>query len=276
MVSGLVDREAVLKSSRSYYANRAFYYDLLAQRKDRDPATNKELDFLERVFKNQATRSVRRVLDVACGGGRHVVGLARRGYECVGQDLTPDRVAMARARAKRSGLSLPLSQGDATRLPYTSEFDAVLALYILFLLPSDDDVAKCLRQAHNSLRRGGLFVCNVFNPFSSGPRSLGRLIQRQRQVVKSRAPGIRMTEISQFQDIDPMHGWGWLSESIVIEAPDGPHAFRDRERLRFFTYSDIIRMLEDAGFREPACYPDWMISPRRRPKAKWLVFTARK
>lgn len=276
MVSGRADRQAVLKASRSYYASRAYYNDLLAQRTRRDARTAKEIGFLERVFRDRADRRVRRVLDVACGGGRHIVGLAQRGYDCVGQDFTPSRVDMARARAERAGVSLRLSPGDATRLPYRSEFDAVLALYVLFLLPSDEDVARCVRQARTALRRGGLLVCNVYNPFAVGPRSLGRLIQGERQVDESRARGIRMTEISEFRDTDPVRGWGWLSETTFIEAPDGTHVFRDRERLRFLTYGDVMRILESAGFRDIDCHPDWDLRPARRPRAYQLVFTARK
>lgn len=276
MASDRADRKAVVKASQSYYANVAYYSDLLAQRTRHDARTAKEVAFLERVFGSRATRKVRRVLDVACGGGRHIVELAARGYDCVGQDFTPSRVDMARTRAERAGVSLRLSRGDATRLPYRSEFDAVLALYVLFLLPSDEDVSRCVRQARAALRRGGVFVCSVYNPFGVGPRSFGRLIQGERQVEESRAPGIRMTEISEFRDTDPVRGWGWLSETTVVEAPDGTHVFRDRERVRFLTHGDVTRILESAGFRDIDCQPDWNLTPPRRPEAYQLVFTARK
>ena len=82
-------RETVLKASRAYYAHLAYYEDLLAQRERRAAETTKrELDFLEFAFRAHATHRVRDVLDVACGNGRHVVGLAHRGYECTGQDYT--------------------------------------------------------------------------------------------------------------------------------------------------------------------------------------------
>src|SRR2546422_588103 len=149
------DRHAVLRSSRSYYANRAYYRDLFDQRRRRDPGTDRELDFLEHAFRTHAQRRIERVLDVACGGGRHVVGLARRGYECVGQDFTRERVEMAKARAHRAQVSVRLKRADATRLRFVSEFDAVLALNILFLLPDDDDVQRCLRQIHRALRPAG-------------------------------------------------------------------------------------------------------------------------
>ena len=40
-----------------------------------------------------------RVLDVACGIGRHAIPMARRGYRVTGIDLSPPYVEMARRRA---------------------------------------------------------------------------------------------------------------------------------------------------------------------------------
>lgn len=276
MRSSRADRQAVEKASRSYYANRASYLDLYSERQRRDPRTRKELDFLERAFRTHAQRPVHRVLDVACGGGRHVVGLARRGYECVGQDFTPDRVEATQRRAERAGVSVRVSSGDATRLPYTGEFDTVLALYALFLLPSDRDAQTAIRQAHRALRRGGVFVTNVLNPFSRERGGSGALIHGEPRIGDDRAPGIGILDITQIRDFDPVHGWGWAEETTVIEAPDGPHVFRDRERIRFFTYWDVLHMLEAARFRDIECYPDWRFQRSRRPQALQLVFTARK
>ena len=82
-----------------YYARRAYYVDLLSQRRPMDKETRRELDFLEFAFRKKASRRVRRVLDVACGGGRHIVGLTLKGYQCTGQDYTPERFEMAKSRA---------------------------------------------------------------------------------------------------------------------------------------------------------------------------------
>jgi 2-polyprenyl-3-methyl-5-hydroxy-6-metoxy-1,4-benzoquinol methylase len=157
-------RKTVLKASRSYYAHVGYY----EERTRRAETTKRELDFLEFAFRTHATHKVRDVLDIACGSGRHVLGLAHRGYKCTGQDYTAEQVHVAQARAKRERVSMKLLQGDATRLKYESEFDAVLALYILFLLPDDDGVLTCLQQVHSALRPGGIIVCNIANPFYEG------------------------------------------------------------------------------------------------------------
>jgi SAM-dependent methyltransferase len=265
-------RDAVLNASRAYYAHRAFYEDLLDQGASSRAKTRRELDFLEAAFRSNTTVRVNDVLDVACGNGRHIIGLAGRGYRCTGLDYTPERIQVAKARADREGVSVKLSQGDATKLAFENVFDAALALYILFLLPDDDDVLKCVRQIYRSLRPGGIMICNVFNPLSD--RSYALL--HGFHVQETRARGIRSIDTDRVKDFDPVRGVIWWEETSVIEAKDGTHVFRDHERGRLFTYWDILHYLQSAGFREIKCYPDWKISSPRKPKADWLVFVARK
>jgi SAM-dependent methyltransferase len=265
-------RDAVLKASRDYYAHRAYYGDLLAQGASSRAATGRELDFLESVFRANADHQVNDVLDVACGNGRHIIGLTGRGYRCTGLDYTSERIQVAKTRALHENASVKLSQGDATKLVYENEFDAVLALYILFLLPDDDDVMKCLQQIHRSLRLGGVMICNVFNPLSEQTR----MHMQGYHVKETRARGIRCIDIERVEKFDRVRGVTWWEETSVIEAPDGLHIFRDHERIRLFTYWDILHYLQIAGFKEIKCYPDWKIKSSTKPKADWLVFVARK
>jgi len=266
-------RETVLKASRAYYAHLGYY----EERTRGAETTKRELDFLEFAFRTHATHSVREVLDVACGSGRHVLGLAHGGYKCTGQDYTPEQVQIARARAKREGVSMKLLQGDATRLKYESEFDAVLALYILFLLPDDDSVLACLRQIHRALKPGGIAVCNMANPFHKGEDWFSlKAIHQGHYFHETRVPGMRYISIDRVHDFDPLHGIAWWQETHVIETQDGVHIFRERERLRLFTYWDILHYLQAAGFKQVKCYPDWKTKPPKKPKADWLVFVARK
>jgi SAM-dependent methyltransferase len=271
-------RETVLKASRAYYGHVAYYGDLLAQRNRRaTEARKRELDFLEFAFRTHSTHRVRDVLDVACGNGPHVVGLAHRGYQCTGQDYTPERVQIAKAKAKREGISVKLLQGDATKLKYKNEFDAALALYILFLLPNDDDVLKCLQQINKALKPGGILICNIGNPFSDSKAWFSlKTIHQGGHTQETHVRGMRYTEIDRVQNFDPLHGVVWWQETSIIEAPDGTHIFRDRERTRLFTYWDILHYLQAAGFKEIRCYPDWKTKPPKKPKAETLVFVSRK
>jgi 2-polyprenyl-3-methyl-5-hydroxy-6-metoxy-1,4-benzoquinol methylase len=69
-----------------------------------------------------------RVLDMACGTGRHSHELARRGFEVVGVDISPDLLAIAEADAEAESLSASFLAADLRELEFDQEFDLVLNL----------------------------------------------------------------------------------------------------------------------------------------------------
>jgi SAM-dependent methyltransferase len=69
-----------------------------------------------------------RVLDLACGTGRHSHELARRGFDVVGVDISPDLLAIAEADAGAESLATSFVAGDLRELDFDAEFDFVLNL----------------------------------------------------------------------------------------------------------------------------------------------------
>lgn len=69
-----------------------------------------------------------RVLDMACGTGRHSHELARRGFDVVGVDISPDLLAIAEADAEAESLTASFVAADLRELDFDEEFDFVLNL----------------------------------------------------------------------------------------------------------------------------------------------------
>ena len=69
-----------------------------------------------------------RVLDMACGTGRHSHELARRGFEVVGVDISPDLLSIAEADADAESLNASFLAADLRELDFDEEFDLVLNL----------------------------------------------------------------------------------------------------------------------------------------------------
>src|SRR5437016_5021851 len=65
--------------------------------------TRGEADFIEKVLQLPPEG---RVLDVPCGGGRHSIELAARGYRLTGVDISADFLQAARALAAERQLSV--------------------------------------------------------------------------------------------------------------------------------------------------------------------------
>jgi 2-polyprenyl-3-methyl-5-hydroxy-6-metoxy-1,4-benzoquinol methylase len=73
-----------------------------------------------------------RVLDVACGDGRHSLGAAARGAKVLGVDRDPVKLASARQRAAAAGLSIEWLELDLEgKWPELEPFDAVLVFNYL-------------------------------------------------------------------------------------------------------------------------------------------------
>lgn len=80
-------------------------------------------------------RASGRVLEVAVGTGRSLPYYPA-GIEVVGIDLSPEMLAIARARAAEAGVSADLRQGDAEALPFDdTSFDTVVCALALCSIP---------------------------------------------------------------------------------------------------------------------------------------------
>jgi SAM-dependent methyltransferase len=127
----------------------------------RQPYTRREIAFLERVG---LLAPERRILDLACGGGRHSLAMARRGGVVTGIDLGPSAIAIARRRARRAGLPVTFVQGDIRELEYMAEFDAVTLIFGCFTEMPRTQAQDVLCRISRSLRPSGLFLLDVYTP----------------------------------------------------------------------------------------------------------------
>lgn len=102
---------------------------------------------------------VGRVLDVGCGDGDFLAGLARRGWEASGTDLSPPAVARARAKGLtvHEGLLEQLDSPDGSGFP-DEPFDAITLWHVLEHLA---EPRTALRTVHRWLRPEGVLVIEV-------------------------------------------------------------------------------------------------------------------
>lgn len=83
-----------------------------------------------KVVNRLKTYRSKRVLDLGCGSGRHVIELASAGFEVCGIDFSQEALALAKKWLKTSKLTAKLKRGNIhKKLPYRSNFfDAVIAI----------------------------------------------------------------------------------------------------------------------------------------------------
>jgi SAM-dependent methyltransferase len=110
-----------------------------------------------------ALDSPMKILDLACGFGRHANRLAALGHHLTGLDLMPGFLALARQDAAARGVSVDYRQGDMRRLDFVDEFDRVLLLFTSFGYFGDDDNARVVHHMARALKPGGLLMFDIPN-----------------------------------------------------------------------------------------------------------------
>lgn len=131
-----------------------------------------DLEFLDPTLTGQMVRAVQgliptgRLLDLACGPGRHSIPLSEAGYTVTGVDLSDDYLARARRAAEQANQSIRFIKSDMRDLAAIpdSSVDAVISLHTsfgFFATPAEN--ARVVQEAVRVLAAGGLLLIDVMN-----------------------------------------------------------------------------------------------------------------
>ena len=106
-----------------------------------------------------------KILDLACGYGRHSVELARRGYEVTGVDITKDYIDAANDQAARESLEVTFICDDIRNIDVTGEFDVVINVAdgAIGYLEDDEENLKIFDRISNALKPGGKHFMDICN-----------------------------------------------------------------------------------------------------------------
>jgi SAM-dependent methyltransferase len=104
-----------------------------------------------------------KILDLACGFGRHANRMAALGHQVTGLDLIPGFLEIARRDAEARGIQVEYQQGDMRQLPFVAEYDRVLLLFTAFGYFEDEGNLLVLENVARALKPGGLFLFDIPN-----------------------------------------------------------------------------------------------------------------
>lgn len=106
-----------------------------------------------------------RILDLACGFGRHSLSLARRGFHVTGVDITEEFIKDALQTAKSEGLNVEFIHSDIRDLSIENEYDVVLNLAdgAIGYLESDEENSKIFNVISKALKPGGKHFMDICN-----------------------------------------------------------------------------------------------------------------
>lgn len=179
-----------------------------------------------------------RVLDAACGHGRHLVPLAPGVRLACGLDRSAGYLRRAAAGAAGEGARAPaLVRGDVRGLPFRAgSFDAAYSWYSSLFMFDDALNAACLAELARAVRPGGRVLVQHANPLRAEAEPVAA-------AARTLADGSRVEEDSRW---DAARGVDVSSRRII--RPDGAVLAATAE-LRYYKPSEWRSLAQRTGLR---------------------------
>ena len=128
----------------------------------RNEADAKELFKL--IINNTEIPEGGKVLDLACGAGRHSILFALKGYDVTAMDLSANLLKVAKANAAKESAKVRFIEADLRHFWLNEKFDLVVNLFTSFgYFENDDENFSIFSTAAGLLKPGGFFVLDYMN-----------------------------------------------------------------------------------------------------------------
>jgi len=199
---------------------------------------------------------VSRVLDLACGAGRHARVLATH-WPTIGLDLSPVLLRLARVEAPEA----LFVRGDMRVLPFrTGAFDLVVNLFTSFGYFDDDSShERVVTEVARVTRPGGTFVLDFLNT----DRIRQTLVPYDEREIAGQV-------VEQRREISD--DGRFVIKRICIRNENREYT----ERVRLFERQELTRMFESSGFTVAHAFGNYDGSPASPQAPRVILFGARR
>jgi SAM-dependent methyltransferase len=192
-----------------------------------------------------------KVLDLACGKGRHSIYLNQLGFDVLGADLSENSIAEA---SKNINDTLHFQVHDM-REPFEDKFDAIFNLFTSFgYFENDEDNLKTLVAIKDSLTEYGFAVIDFMNV---------------NQVIANLVP----TEVKTVDGID-FHIKRYVADNHIykeIDFEDQGEKFHFTEKVKALTLEDFTQMMETAGIFLLDIFGDYKLKKFHKKDSERLI-----
>lgn len=229
------------------------YYHLLYNHRDYSEAEY----FITNLFDFLQLEKNSKVLDLACGKGRHAMQIHNLGNDVTGVDLSPKSIESAKLNTEK-GLSF--ETGDMRNLPYMAEFDLVVNLFTSFgYFKQEGDNVKVIDSISNALKNNGVLVLDYLNV----AKVVGHLPNSQ--LIKRNKIDFNVEKAV----ID-----GFIVKTIKFQ--DANNEFEFKEHVKLLTLSDFKSIFKECGFVINSVFGDYDLNPFDEINSDRLIFIAKK
>lgn len=227
-------------------------------------------NFVEACFDRYLAHRPELLLDLACGTGSMTLELARRGYDMIGVDRSPDMLSVAYERKydEDGEMSiLYLCQDMRTFELYGTVGAVTCCLDSVNYLVGESDLEKCFACVHNYLDPDGLFIFDVNTPYK-----FKNIYADNSYILESEDEEGRMSYCGWQNEFDSETGICNFYLSVFSEDDDGRYSRSDEMQTeRCYDRDELIKALKKCGFETLDVFGGFDFSEPDETCERWYI-----
>jgi SAM-dependent methyltransferase len=229
------------------------YYHRLYKHRDEEEAEK----LLSSLIRTVPMKKGSKVLDVACGKGRHAVFLHKNGFDVTGFDLSE---ASIRHNKSFENDSLHFYVHDMRNQFRTNYFDYAVNLFSSFgYFESDHENRRAMQAIVDALKHGGILIFDYANSAFVRKQLVEEAVEKDDSItfkINKRIEGDHVIKAIQFRDAG--------------------QDYRYEERLRLYSLEALTSMIASCGATIKQCYGDYGLHPFQEAASERILLVAQK
>ena len=229
------------------------YYHLLYRHRNDEEARF----FMDKLVRHLKIAEGCRILDLACGKGRHSIYLADKGYDVTGVDLSPESIEHAKQYERKN---LHFHTHDMRETLNSGPFDYIFNLFTSFgYFPTEQEHISTLLEMKKGLTSSeSILVIDFFNAH----KSISGLVLSEEKTLD----GISFRINRRVEN-------GYILKDIRFE--DKGQKFYFQERVRAFVLEDFDKMFAEVGLQVSELFGSYDLREYNKQESDRLIMLVR-
>jgi SAM-dependent methyltransferase len=230
----------------SYIGRHAALYDLFYAQKDYAAETA----FVNECILKYHSGKPQRLLEMACGTGKHAYHLWQKGYKIVATDYSEDMLACAAENHRQWKTDVQFQLLDMRNpASFSDSFDVIICLFdSIGYLGTNEHILNLLKFVHGQLKDKGLFIVEYWNA--------GAFLRNyeQHRVKHFDTDTGKITRRSD-TEIDYLNQLAHVHYTITENNGDpAAHTIKETQSNRYFLHQEMQLFFQQAGLQCVAAF----------------------
>ena len=241
----------------NWYANwfNSHYYHILYNNRD-----EKEAEFfIDNLIKRLNLVTPSKLIDIACGKGRHATYFNTKGFDVTGVDLSQNSIEHAiRQSIKKKNLSFKVH--DMRELYKANHFDVATNLFTSFGYFEDEtDEQKAINSISQSLKANGLLIIDFMNV----NKVVDNLVVKEQKIIQSITFNIKRKVEDHYIIKD-------------IEILDSNKKYEFQEKVKALNLDRFTTFVNEAGLKIIDIFGNYSLDRFDTKKSNRLILVCKK